>query len=518
MKSIPVSEGKRRRRGKLSAREAMHARRAQAPEINPCPPGASGGQYKPLTDSDIQQIYANALRILAEIGMGDCPPALVRQAVEKGAFQNKAGRLCYPASMVEDTIAGACRKFLLHGRDSKHDFEVGGDKVYFGTGGAAVQTLDLDTHKYRAATLRDLYDFTRLADSLTNVSWFTRCCVATDVPDIIDLDINTAYALLKGTTKPVGTSFTVADSVDPIIDMFDSATGGKDKFRERPFCKAHISPVISPLRYGEDAFEVALACIQRGVPLNNIIAAQSGATSPATIAGMLSSTLAETLAALLMVNVFAPGYPMIFSNWPFVIDLRTGSFCGSGGEITLLNAASAQLSNWLGLPSGAASSMSDSKAVDAQMGLEKAMSSVGVGLAGCNMVYESSGMMASLLGASFEAMLIDDEMLSQVYRVLRGIEVTEETLGFAAIEEAVYGEGHFLGGQHTMAAMQRDYFWPSTLSDRQQPAAWEEGGATDMWQRANTRVREILESHKPEYLAPGVDQKIQRDYNILLNV
>ncbi len=507
---------KPRRKRKISPRAAMHAKRAQAPAINPAPPGPTGGQYQPLSEHDMQQIYQTALRILAEIGMGEVPAALMQKALAQGAQQNAAGRLCYPVSMVEDVIAGACRSFMLYGRDPKHDFEISDKQVRFGTGGAAVQTLDLDTHTYRAATLRDLYDFTRLADALTNVSWFTRCCVATDVADISDLDINTAYALLRGTTKPVGTSFTVASSVDPIIDMFDLALGGEGTFRARPFCKAHISPIISPLRYGDDAFEVALACIKRGVPLNNIIAAQSGATAPATIAGMLASTLAETLAALLMVNVFAPGYPMIFSNWPFVIDLRTGSFCGSGGEITLLNAASAQLSNWLGLPSGAASSMSDAKAVDAQMGLEKAMSSLGVGLAGCNMVYESAGMMASLLGASFEAMLIDDEMLSQVYRVLRGIEVTEETLGFAAIEEAVYGEGHFLGGQHTMDAMQRDYFWPSKLTDREQPTVWAEQGATDMWQRANVKVREILAEHQPAYLSATAERAIRERFNILL--
>ena len=183
----------------------------------------------------------------------------------------------------------------------------------------------------------------------------------------------------------------------------------------------------------------------------------------------------------------------------------------------MLNAGSAQLSNWLGLPSGAASSMSDAKSVDAQMGLEKAMSSLGVGLAGCNMIYESSGMMASLLGASFEAMLIDDEMLSQAYRVLRGIEVNEETLGFDAIKETVYGAGHFLGSQHTMDAMQRDYFWLSTLTDRDQPAVWAEQGATDMWQKANTKVREILDNHRPEYLSEAADQKIRDKYSILLS-
>jgi len=341
-------QSKPRKRKKISARAAMHAKRARAPEINPCPPGAVGGQYRPLSTIDIEKIYTSALKILSEIGMGEAPSVLEQQAIKAGAYQNDAGRLCFSKSMVEDIIAGACRQFVLYGRDEKHNIEIGDDKVYFGTGGAAVQTLDLDTHQYRAATLCDLYDFTRLADTLTNVSWFTRCCVATDVEDIAELDINTAYALLKGTTKPVGTSFTVASTVNPIIDMFDLAAGGPGTFKAKPFCKAHISPVISPLRYGEDAFEVALACIERGVPLNNIIAAQSGATSPATIAGMLSCTLAETLAALVMVNVFAPGYPMIFSNWPFVIDLRTGSIIGSGGEISLLNAASPHLSNWRG--------------------------------------------------------------------------------------------------------------------------------------------------------------------------
>ena len=65
---------------------------------------------------------------------------------------------------------------------------------------------------------------------------------------------------------------------------------------------------------------------------------------------------------------------MTFSNWPFVIDLRTGAFSGGGGEISILNAAAAQLANHIGVPSGVASSMSDAKAVDAQMGTEKALS------------------------------------------------------------------------------------------------------------------------------------------------
>ena len=503
----------RRRRG--GSREAMLARRSKPPAVNPAPAGPVGGQYRPLTDVQVGQIYDTSIRMLAELGMGDAPEALTEQALKHGATLNDLGRLCFSRDMVEDIIDGACKSFLFHGRDEKFTFEVGGDRVYFGTGGAAVQTLDLDSHVYRPSTLRDLADFTRLVDTLPNISWFTRCCVATDVPDIFELDVNTAYCLMRGTQKPVGTNFTIGEHVDPIVDMFDAIAGGSGKFAEKPFCKAHISPIISPMRYGEDAFDVTLACIRRGMPINSIVAAMSGATSPATIDGMLAASFAETLAALVMVNLFEPGYPMIFSNWPFVIDLRTGAFCGSGGEISILNAGAAQLANHIGVPSGVASSMTDAKAVDAQMGMEKALSSLACGLSGANMVYESSGMMASLLGVSFEAFLLDNEMLSHVYRMIRGVEVSEETLAFEAMRNVITGEGHFIGETQTMEAMERDYYYPK-LGDRLEPTTWAEAGAEDAWQRANREVREVLAQPEVNHIDAALDAKLRKQFKILI--
>ncbi len=504
---------KRHRRKGSSSRQAMLARRSKPPVINPAPPGPVGGQYRPLTDTQIKQIYDTALRMLAELGMGDSPPKLTEQALKCGATINELNRLCFSRGMVEDIIDEACKSFTLHGRDPDTSFEVGGEHVYFGTGGTAVQTLDLDSHIYRPSTLKDLYDFARLADTLPNLSWFKGCCVATDVPDPFDLDINTAYCLLRGTNKPIATNFTLGSHVDPVVDMFDRVAGGEGKFAEKPFCKAHISPIISPMRFGADAFEVMLACLRRGIPINNITAAMSGATSPATIDGMLAASFAEALASLVMVNVFSPGYPMIFSNWPFVIDLRTGAFCGGGGEISLLNAGSAQLSNFIGVPSGVASSMSDAKAVDAQMGMEKALSALACGLSGANMVYESAGMMASLLGASFEAFIVDDEMLSHVYRMIRGIEVSEETLAFESMKNVITGEGHFIGESQTLEAMERDYYYPR-LGDRQEPSTWAEQGALDIWQKANAQAREVLENHHPETISRTVDEKIRQAFGI----
>ena len=138
------------------------------------------------------------------------------------------------------------------------------------------------------------------------------------------------------------------------------------------------------MRFGADAVAVVYECIAHNIPLSCITAAQSGATAPAALAGFLAQSLAETLASLVMVHAIRPGFPMIFSNWPLVIDLRTGAFAGGGGEIAVLNAASAQISNWLGLPSGVAASMTDAKAIDAQYGAEKALTALAAGLAGGN--------------------------------------------------------------------------------------------------------------------------------------
>ena len=412
-----------------SGRKEKLAQRAAPPRVNPAPPGQAGGQYKPLSEADCNAIYATALRLLDSLGMGEVPQRLEQVLLAAGARDLGNGRIGLPPALVEDTIAKAPKSFTFHGRDPNRSFEVGGDAVHFGTGGAAVQTLDLDTGLYRPSTLRDLHDFTRLQDTLTNVSWFTRCCIATDVADPYDLDVNTAYALLKNTTKPVGTAFTLAEHVDPIIQMFDIAAGGAGAFAKRPFVKTHISPVISPMRFGEDAVDVTFECLKHNIPVSCITAAQAGATAPATMAGFLAQSLAETLASLVMVNAIKPGHPMIFSNWPLVIDLRTGAFAGGGGETVLLNAASAQMSNWLGLPSGVAASMTDAKAIDAQYGVEKGMTSLAAGLAGGNLIYESSGMTSALLGASFEAFILDDQMHAMTYRTLRGVEVSEENLG-----------------------------------------------------------------------------------------
>ena len=509
-----VENGPPRRSGGRRERQRIRAANPEG-STPPIRPGMSGGQFNPLSNADVLKINDAAMEVLETIGIGEVPDLVMTQALARGARKNDQGRLLFPRPLIEDIIATAGRNFVLHGRVPKYDLELNGTNVHFGTGGAAVQVLDPDQHSYRASTLVDLYDFARLVDLLENVHWFTRCVVATDVTNEFDLDVNTAFACLAGTEKHIGTSFVHGHHVRPIVEMFDAVLGEEGGFRKRPFCKVHISPVISPLRYGEDAVGVMLAAIEEGMPINCIIAAQSGATAPAPLAGMLIQTVAETLAGLILVNLFAPGYPVVFSNWPFVVDLRTGAFACGGAEIALLNAASAQMSNFYDLPSGVAAGMADSKLPDAQAGYEKAVSAVTAGLSGANMIYEAAGMYASLLGCSFEGFVLDNEILGTALRVVRGIEVNSETTDLDVIRDVVAGAGHFLGENQTLAAMQRDYYYPS-LADRTSPEVWDSSGGFDALARCRFRSRELLAGHYPNYIPRKVEQRIRAKYNILL--
>ena len=136
-------------------------------------------------------------------------------------------------------------------------------------------------------------------------------------------------------------------------------------------------------------------------------------------------------------------------------------------------------------------------------------------MAGGNLIYESSGMTASLLGASFEAFVLDNEMHSHTYRALRGIEVTEENLGFDAICQSVLGDGHFLGSSHTYEAMERDYFYPA-LADRTEPRTWQDRrrkGCLDQCPR--TGHRNLANTSPGTYLTPEQDAEIRKRFRIL---
>jgi trimethylamine--corrinoid protein Co-methyltransferase len=234
------------------------------------------------------------------------------------------------------------------------------------------------------------------------------------------------------------------------------------------------------------------------MPVLLLSAGQAGATAPAALATALVQETAECLAGLVYVNAIKPGAPAIFGTWCFVSDLRTGAMSGGSPEQALLSAASAQMSRFYDLTGGTASGMSDAKLPDMQAGYEKAYNHALVGNAGANLIYESAGMHAALLGFSLESLVIDNDIIGATQRTLRGIEVDDESLSFDTIRDVcLNGPGHYLASSQTLQLMQSAYVYPA-IGDRKSPNEWQEQGATDITERAAKKVSDILATHYPE--------------------
>ncbi len=504
--------------GRAGGRAARREMRAAplADDIRPIRAGMTGGSYTPLSNADVLKIHRAALQLLEEIGFGQAIPTCVEACTRAGAVYGGDGRLRFPAALVEDTVRHAARNFTLYGQDPRHDMEPSGKRVYFGTAGAAVHVVDLEQRHYRLSLLQDLYDAGRMVDTLDNIHFFQRCLVPRDVEDPRDMDVNTAYASVMSTTKHVGTSMVAPEHVTEIFDILHLIAGGEEKWRARPFVSQSNCFVVPPMKFAEDACRALEVAVTGGMPILLLSAGQAGATAPAAIAGAVVQATAEVLAGLVYVNALKPGHPCIFGTWPFVSDLRSGAMSGGSGEQALLTAACAQMAHFYDLTGGSAAGMADSKEPDIQAGWEKGITLTMAGLSGLNLIYESAGMHASLLGFSHESLIIDNDILGQALRCVRGIEVNDETLSVETIRDVcLNGPGHYLGHPQTLGLMQRDYVYPS-IGNRLSPKEWAEVNRPDIVKVAIKRKQDLLATYFPRHVSDAVDTQIRERHAIKL--
>jgi trimethylamine--corrinoid protein Co-methyltransferase len=120
-----------------------------------------------------------------------------------------------------------------------------------------------------------------------------------------------------------------------------------------------------------------------------------------------------------------------------------------------------------------------------------------------------------MLTVAYEQFVIDDDINGSIMRLVRGIEVTDETLSLDVIEQVVNGEGHFLGTQQSLELMNTEFYYPHT-ADRQSRDNWQANGSLDMREAARRKARQLLKTHRSTPLPTGIDVAIRKRFNILL--
>ena len=476
--------------------------------------GMNGGHYRPLKHTDVERIVDAAMTVLERTGI-ELAPSQCRDVLLKAGCTVDASsdRILMPRKVIEQGLSTAAKEVLLAGRSPEHDLQLGGTRVYMGTGGSAINIVDLDG-ALRETTLVDNYNIGRLVDKLEHIHFYMRPVVSREIP-VENLDINQYYACMSATKKHVMANAYERKNVADIRQMGDMMVGGADAFDARPPMSFVACWTVSPLRYAEETVDVVDGIVEHKMPLVLSSAPQSGATSPAALAGSLVQIWAEQLSGVAYVNLLNPGHPVIVGCVPAQADLRTGSYTGSSAESSVMNAACAQIAQHLKLPIYNSAGIAESKTSDSQAGIEKMLTSLAAGLSGANYIHHSAGFLESMLTVSFAQYVIDNEVNGQVMRMVRGIDMSEEALSIDVIDTACRTDGHFLNQPQTMDLMKTEYLYPE-LMNRSSRADWEAEGSLDLRQAATRRAELILSENWPDVIPDDVDAEIRKRFEILL--
>jgi trimethylamine--corrinoid protein Co-methyltransferase len=472
--------------------------------------GLPGGHYKPLSDEAIEKIHQTNLKVFDEVGIQVNFPEARELFRDAGAEVDDSTRVVkVPPGLAEELISRAPSVVRLCGRaeDGEHDCEVGGKRVYMGTGGAALNVQDPGCTNSRRSKLMDVVNMARVVEKLDNIHFYMLNVYPNDLP-VERVDVNRFGAALNRTRKHIMGGVYTLEGVQNVIRMAEIIAESREALQERPFISMVTCP-ISPFKLDKSYAQLSMEAARNRIPVVVPAEPLCGATAPITLAGNIVVQSVDTLAGIMLVQLANPGAPALYGCISSITDLRDLKYLSGAVEMGLMNAAAAQMAQFYKLPYYATAGMSDAKVNDAQSGYESAITGLLVALAGGNFIHDAAGFLEFCMTASYDKLVIDNEILGMVTRAVEGIRVDDESLAFEEIKKAGPG-GHFVSSRHTRRYMRSEHYQPQ-LSDRENRDKWEADGARDARVRASEKARAILDGPMDSVLAFQVRQRLKDD-------
>ena len=423
-----------------------------------------------LTKEQVQQIHKAALKLLVETGI-HLPHPEARHLLHKaGVTEDKDGRLLLPSAMVEDAIAKAPSSVPWYNQTGDKEFPLEVDRGYFGPGSDSLYVIDRKTEQIRQTVLQDVIDNVCIVEALPQFDFIMSMGLPADVePD--KQYIAVFREMLIHSTKPIiATSTCLADLEGP-YEMAKLVAGGEDEFRKKPFYITYIEPE-SPLKYGGDIVDRLWFCGEKGIPTMGVSSSNLGGGGPVTVEGALVQGTAESLAALVILQLKFPKAGFVFGANSWATDMRTAIVCYGSPECAISTAAYADVGRFYDLPTWGGAGCSDAQRVDAQAG-EEAFASILLALQSGVTLAHDVGFLAygSLYDARF--LVLTDEMIARARHMWKPFQLTEENLALQVIDDvaraSIRGEGPTIYLKHPHTAKHfRDslYLAPSFIERR----------------------------------------------------
>lgn len=450
---------------------------------------------KILSDNDVKKIHGASLEILESTGIKFEGEEALNILEEGGCSVDRNNmRVKIPVHVVQNALKQCPSSFTQKARNPKYDLRFEISRIFF-TNHSAPYIRDIETGERRVPTLKDVGDLITLMDALENIdAIFIPALNVSDRPKEVSVEWVVAEIFRRSEKTTIGPN--MGGCAKWVIKMADVV--GSDLIGG-----TYAAP---PMNWGPEMSRGVITYARSGHIVSVGSGIGMGASGPATIAGTLVQANAEILAGIVLCQSTRPGVRMITTTEVAPMDMRIGELATGSIEAGIIAACLTQISHYYKLPMRSQFPMTDAKIMDQQVGYEKSLQLMLIAMATNNYIISAGGL-EDESSLSFEQLVIDNEIYGMVARIMRGVEVTDETMAVDLIKEVVSLGGNFLNKPHTKEWCRKEMFMPK-VSDRYPYRSWVKKGEKDTIARAKEIVKEIIKTHQVPPLPEDVNKEL----------
>jgi trimethylamine---corrinoid protein Co-methyltransferase len=441
-----------------------------------------------LSPEDVRQIHEATLDVIESVGVTFHSQNALDILEANGASVDRETTVArIPGAVIERALGTVPHEFTLGARNPEYDLPLDGEHIYISSDGCGVFCRDPASGEVRASRKKDLEDCARVVQALDNISATSAVVSAQDCPTGTRV-LHEFDACVRSSEKHnIVVSIKEDWEARGLIKMAEALAGGADELKRRPMFTAIIC-TVSPLHQERFGMDLALVLAEAGIPVSFYPMPILGATGPVTIAGAAVVNNAEFVSGAALVQLAHPGAKVIHGGGPTAMSMSSGAYASNAPESLLLRGCQGHMADFYGVPSWYGAGATTAKEPGIQSAYENTLAMFMAYANGADVTF-GTGLLDGSRTLCLENMVVDDEIIGMVKRILTGIEVSEETLAVDLIKKMGFN-GNYLFDDHTRAHVRE--LWNARLGETGSYDAWQNAGAKSTTEKARERVAAIL--------------------------
>lgn len=462
-------------------------------------------QIKVLDEDYKNKIFNEAKNILETQGVFVENEDAIELFAMKG-ITRKDSRIFIPSDVVDKCLSTVPNEIKLFDREGNEHINLKNDEVHFDPGSAAIFILDVNTGDIREALTEDFIRFSKVVEQLEHIEAQSTALVYNDVPKIAQ-DWHRLYIALSNCYKPVITGTFRKESFSTMKEILLACRLSEKDLAKKPLAIFDACP-SPPLKWSDLTTQSVIDAASSMIPSEFVSMPLAGASAPMSLIGCITQHCAECLAGVVIAQLTKKGAPLVWGGSPAILDMKKGTTPMGAIETMMINLGDVEMGKFLKMPTHAYMNLSDSKVPDAQAGFEGGMGALLAGLAGINMV-SGPGMLDFESTQSIEKLVIDNEIVGMVKRLLRGIEDYGSPFASDILKD--YDEKEeLLSHPSTIKLFRKELFLTSPIIDRLSRDAWKESGSKSTRKRAREQASKLIDKSSVKPIDDILAKELQK--------